>query len=360
MAEPITALTPAPIIGVTAPTSFSLPPGPPQHDVIERLPEERKDLFRKICQHVDDACALSVPFETVREASMEKVGAENELKRRTSHPQDGGFGLKPDDRSVISATKDVEKATANLRRVQQLQAERAAAQQAALRVKAACEDWLRYGVPANCQIEAIEVEPPKLAKNEPGLLDAIENRRRRWRELRANLHRIASAPFPSSHAKAKMRQQIEALAMQGAPSVSRLVELDGPVEFQNHRLSSEVHGERRSLAFTEVPDAVALVAWLHKDALIAALDREIASEADDKSALSHEARQTAEAETMGDLLDIERQEAALVWQAQAQGLPIEHRADISPLALLGVRLVTIPRTTELPETSPGYSWPWRR
>jgi hypothetical protein len=40
---------------------------------------------------------------------------------------------------------------------------------------------------------------------------------------------------------------------------------------------------------------------------------------------------------MGDLLAVERDEAALVWQAQAQNLPVEHRADISPLALLGLR-----------------------
>ncbi|OSI79310.1 hypothetical protein BSZ21_01530 [Bradyrhizobium canariense] len=38
---------------------------------------------------------------------------------------------------------------------------------------------------------------------------------------------------------------------------------------------------------------------------------------------------------MGDLLAVERDEAALVWPAQAQGLPVEHRADINPLALLG-------------------------
>jgi hypothetical protein len=38
---------------------------------------------------------------------------------------------------------------------------------------------------------------------------------------------------------------------------------------------------------------------------------------------------------MGDLLAVERDEAALVWQAQ--NLPVEHRADISPLALLGLR-----------------------
>jgi hypothetical protein len=35
---------------------------------------------------------------------------------------------------------------------------------------------------------------------------------------------------------------------------------------------------------------------------------------------------------------------------------VEFPADISPLALLDVRLVTTPRATELPETSPGLSW----
>ena len=83
---------------------------------------------------------------------------------------------------------------------------------------------------------------------------------------------------------------------------------------------------------------------------------EINTEADDKAALSHEAREKAEAETMADLLAVERDESWFVWQAQSQGLPIEHRADISPLALLGLRLVTTPRADGLPDTSPGLSW----
>ena len=145
--------------------------------------------------------------------------------------------------------------------------------------------------------------------------------------------------------------------MQGAPSVSSLIEHDGRIEFQTRSIRSEVRGaDQRALAFAEVPDAAALVAWLHKDALIAALDREIATEADDANGLSHQQRRERKAETMADLLDIERQEAALVWLAQSQNLPVELRADISPLALLGLRLVTTARTTELPETSPGLSW----
>ena len=109
-----------------------------------------------------------------------------------------------------------------------------------------------------------------------------------------------------------------------------------------------------------MPDAVALTCWLHKDALIASLDREIASEADDKAALSHEAREKAEAEVMGDLLAVERDECALVWQAQAQNLPCEHRADCAPVAILNLALIAAPRSVASPETSPGYSWPMRR
>jgi hypothetical protein len=183
---------------------------------------------------------------------------------------------------------------------------------------------------------------------------------RRCRELKADLHRIASAPFPSSYAKQQMRAQIEALAMQGAPSVSRLVEVDGPVEFQMQRLRSEVIAEQRALAFAEVTDTLALFAWLHCDLLIKRLDEEISSESDDGAALSHTDRELRSAEIQGDMLDLERQESELVFRAWRDGLQAEHRADCSPLAILQVQLVTVPRADALPETTAGYSWPWRR
>ena len=66
------------------------------------------------------------------------------------------------------------------------------------------------------------------------------------------------------YAKAQMRAQIDALAMQGAPSASSLIELDGKIEFQTQRVQSEVHAEQRQLAFTEVPDTVALIAGCTK------------------------------------------------------------------------------------------------
>ena len=128
--------------------------------------------------------------------------------------------------------------------------------------------------------------------------------------------------------------------MQGAPTVAMLIEHDGDLIWPMTRLRSEVLGaEHPALAFAEVPDTVALLAWLHRDLLIKRLDAEIDTESDDASALTHEARQQAEAEVQGDLLDVERQEAALMWQAQAARSALSSIAATSArIALLGVRL----------------------
>ncbi len=327
--------------------------------MIEWLPPAAAERLRLLRQRAADAHRLIPEFETIREASMRKIEAANELKRLTDHPQDFGFNLKPDDPRVKTAIKHLEKMTADLKRLTELREVRTAAWHAASAALAACESWLRDGKPHGTTFEEVETEPPKLDKGED-VLSGIERLRRRVRELRADLHRIASAPFPSSYDKAQMRAQVEALAQRGAPSVSRLVELDGPVDFQMQSLRSEVHAERRSVAFTDTADALALIAWLHRDGLIAALDREIASEADDKAALSHEARQKAEAETKGDLLAVERDESWFVWSAMEQNLPVQHRADCSQLAILQCQLVTAPRPDASPETSPGLSWTLRR
>jgi hypothetical protein len=140
-----------------------------------------------------------------------------------------------------------------------------------------------------------------------------------------------------------MRALIETLAMRGAPSVSDLIEHDRQIVWPMQRVQSSVYNvETPAIAFAEVPD-IALVAWLHRDALIKKLDAEIDAEADDAAALTHEARQKAEAEVMGDLLAVERAESALVWRAMDERLPAEHRADCAACAILGVQLITVPR-----------------
>jgi hypothetical protein len=326
-----------------------------QLDATEWMPPGGAEKLRLLRQRDEDQHRLIPESETVREASMKRVALADARNKLTAHPQEFGRGLSPDDPRVIAAQRLLDKATADHERLKQLQEVRASAWRAASQAKAACEAWLRDGRPHSTALEDYEGEPPKLLKNET-VLDAIERLRRRGRELRADAHRIASAPYPSTFCKQLMRAEIDELAMRGEPSMALLVEHGRrEVAWPMQRLTSQVYAEQRALAFAEVPDVLALICWLHKDALIAALDREIDAESDDKAALSHEARQKAEAEVMGDLLAVERDESALVWQAQAQGLPCEHRADCSPLAILQLRLITAPRA-DAPGTSAGHAW----
>jgi hypothetical protein len=150
-------------------------------------------------QRAADAHRLIPEFETIREASIAKIEAANALKRLTDHPQDGGFSLKQEDRRVVSAEKHLEKMAADFKRLTELQEVRSAAWQTTSAALANVETWLRHGLPGNCTLEPTDTEPPKLAKGET-VTDAIERLRRRGRELRADLHRIESAPFPSSSA----------------------------------------------------------------------------------------------------------------------------------------------------------------
>ena len=78
------------------------------------------------------------------------------------------------------------------------------------------------------------------------------------------------------------------------------------------------------------------------------------AEKDDAAALSHEARQQREAEVQAGLLSVERDESWFVWRAMDERLPVEHRPDVSPVALLGLRLVTTPHITAS-ETSPEHA-----
>jgi hypothetical protein len=226
--------------------------------------------------------------------------------------------------------------TDDFRRLTELQEVRSAAFQSASAALAACEHYLRHGVPDGCQIEAVEIEPTKLAKGED-IFSALEKIRRRGREIKASLHTIASAPFPSKQAKARMREMVEQLAQRGQPDCSPLLEAGREIAWPVTTVKSMVPSEQPQLAFAEVPDTIALFAWLHKDALIKRLDAEIDAEADDPASLSVGDREIRTAEAMGDLLDVESQEASLTWSAMEQNLPVEFRADCSPLAILQVR-----------------------
>jgi hypothetical protein len=320
------------------------------HDPAQWLPPAAAERLRRLQQHVEDRRTLCPDFDQRKDSNDEKRAAERRLQQLVAHPQEAGFGLPDDHPSVVVARRQAEQATAAAKRLDDLYKVRSAELRAASAVLSNVTLWLRDGRPAGTVLEAVEIEPPKLNDKNETIPDAVERLRRRGRELKADMHRVASSPYPSKYCREKATAEIEALAQRGAPSVSQLVEHDGGIEFPTQPQTAQVWGaDQPSLAFSEPVDALALFAWTFKEVLISKLAAEIDGEADDAAALSHEAREKAEAELMADLLDIERQEAALVWRAEG----LEHRSDISPIALLGLRLVTAPRA--LPGTSPSMA-----
>lgn len=324
-------------------------------DLVAWLPEGAADHLRKLRLHVSDLRAVVPPFSDRNDAATAKVTAEQRLTRLQAHPSQGGFGLKDSDGSVVDARRRVEELSAEAARLDQLYEDRSATSRSASTVLSNVETWLRDGRPSGTVLKDFDGPDPTLAKGED-VLSALDSVRRRVRELKADLHRIRSSPFPSSYAKQQMRAVVDGLAARGAVNVSRLVEHDGPVEFPTQQMQVAVHNAQPgAVGFVQVTDALALCAWLHRDALIAAVDREIATEADDAASLSHEAREQAEAVVMGDLLAVERDEAWFTWQALTAKLPVEHRSDIDPRALLAVVLVTAPAVSGR-GSSPGHAF----
>jgi hypothetical protein len=137
----LTGFPPAPLETTVAPTPLAGAfPGPPAFDPLELLPPSAADKLRALRQRRADAHALIPEFETVREASLARIEAENALKTLLAHPQEFGRNLKPDDPLVIAATKHRDKMADDFRRLQELQEVRSAAFQAAGAALAACED----------------------------------------------------------------------------------------------------------------------------------------------------------------------------------------------------------------------------
>ena len=89
---------------------------------------------------------------------------------------------------------------------------------------------------------------PKLQRGE-GVLDAVERLRRRGRELKADLAKISGSPFPSVYVRKKIKEAVLALAQQGQPVVSNVIEHDGAIIWPTQSVRSRVFAEQPGLAF---------------------------------------------------------------------------------------------------------------
>ena len=151
----------------------------------------------------------------------------------------------------------------------------------------------------------------------------IETAREKIAQLQADLRTVADAPLPASWAKDRVKKFIEELA---APiNVRPTVEAGEAPYLPLIHVSSQL----------AVPHAMAVLAWVMKDRIIELVNRDIDEIADDKHALTFEQRAKRTAEIKRSILDTERIEAALEWEALQAGEVPEFRHDANPHAILG-------------------------
>jgi hypothetical protein len=142
------------------------------------------------------------------------------------------------------------------------------------------------------------------------------------------------APIHSSHAKRLALEQISALAERGAPDVLGLIERGHLISWPERELQYALR--QVAISVEREFDPLALIAYLCRPQLIAAVNKEIDSLADDKSALSAKEREERAQTIQRDILEVEFEEESLVMQALENGLKIIRRSDADPRAVLGL------------------------
>ncbi len=172
-------------------------------------------------------------------------------------------------------------------------------------------------------------------------LAATGEARARLAALRAERQQIETAPRTADEVKKILHRQINALASTGEPNIARLIDGDTPgFSEMVGRASFPVLGH--DLRGNEIrgtgtlPDAVALVAWLAHDELLARLDGLVMAQAQDDVAIDAEGKIKRLAANRAAMLAAEREEERFLELTEAEGIEVLRREDADPRAVLGL------------------------
>lgn len=307
-------------------------------DLADLLPEEAAARLKAWREQRSDAhAAYLVTQINWTEAYQHKNQAAGRVAILTDFGAAGRAGngsIYPDDNpSVIDAKRQHDKATAAFNEINARRETLVQRHAGTGRLVDTCERYLDETAARG----GYALHPSVKAK---GTIDAA---RAEIARVRADIARILNAPIHSTTVKAAVRDEIERLAARGRPNVAHLFQGAGSLSWPQTKARVNVDGlvvahsvtglESRIVgrASAETPDTLALLAWMHKDALLAAFDRDISAIADDPAALSAEERASQLAKAKADLLAAERIEVALIDDAGDA-----YRPDTDPRALLGI------------------------
>jgi hypothetical protein len=311
-------------------------------DPMEALSQapEAVEKYRTLELKGDEAYAV---LRNAMDAQQElRTGVQQQqawIKRLKQHSQESGFGLADDAPQVVVEQKKLDRKLADRLRLDASYATHAAVWEANGRLLRSIKEAI-VGRPGGCIGKTVTIEVPKYKGS---ILDAIEGRARRGRELAADLVRARAACHFAASRKAAMMVEVAAWAEQGRPDATSSIEHAEPITWPLARYQFDVYNAGPgAVAFGQLTDIRNFMAWWDKAGMIARLSAEIDAVSDDSAALSDDQRQKVEAQILSDLLAVEREECVLIEIAQAQGFLVEYRADCDPRAILGFEWVTAP------------------
>lgn len=309
-------------------------------DPLEVLPPGAREKVATFQARREDITLLSrADFENEQMLRAEIFRHEARITELRRPRGEGGFGLDDSAPQIIAEQRKLDQKRGDLGRLLATKEARAAEGRRLGELLRNIEDTIRAR-PAGTVGTMINVEVPAFRGN---VLDGIENRRRRLRELRADLARIRHAPHPSAVRKAAMIAQVDGWAQQGRPDAAASIEHGEPITWPlaSHRFDVYNVGPG-AVAFGEFVDLVAFMAWWDREGMIERLSVELDAAADDAAALGDQERREREQQVLADILSTEFEECRLVAHAQSQGLPAEYRADCDPRAVLGIEWTSAP------------------
>ena len=309
-----------------------------------QVPKSAKIALRRLRRASDDAWhAWRAVADERQQAWDEKRTIEGQLKLLTggrsdsawySHTQHSSFQKLPDDDLRVSnELGKLEDVVAELGRLGPIVDERSQRLQQCGHLVTSIENYLNGHAAAAFKVYK-GPEPSPQKRESPA--DAVERCRRRLRELDADRHRIASAPWHSAEAKRRARAEIDALAERGQPSVLPLIErCDGSIYWAERLFTDAVIGGRPVSAVGD-PQALPLLFWLHRAAIIAKIDAQIDAVADDANSLTDQERAEQIGEIDRDRLAVQREEEHWIGKAIDAGMTMLRRPDADPRAVLGL------------------------
>ncbi len=310
-----------------------------------RIPKPVKITLRRLRRARDDAWLVWRAIADERQAAWDvKRSVEARLKTLTGGRPDSAWyaqysnfeRLEDDDPLVVAQLEALADAKANIERLDPIVEVRSHQYHQLGRLQSSVEGYLTEGLRGVGDAIKLHKGPDPSPHKGESLVDAVERCRRRLRELDADRHRIASAPWHSAAAKLRARAEIEKLAERGRPSVLPVIESqDGAISWAGRAFTDFVVGSRL-LTATGDPSALPLLFWLHRDTLIERIEAEIDALADDANALTAEQRAEQIKEIDRDQLAVQHEEEHWIGKAVDDGANLLRRPDADPRAVLGL------------------------